>query len=138
MGYWWGKVWCLGLQWGPSPIFQQHVVTHLQNYQGRKKYTTDQPYSTFPLLLKHPDILNHRPIIFYDTILTISFQVSILNIYSSNHSDSVLFLQFFYKSWKYFCFLLAQDLPNINTKLNLWLLTKYTNKVTYNQHTLHK
>ena len=66
------------------------------------------------------------------------FQVLILNIYISNHSDSVLLLQNFYKSWKYFYFILAQDLPNINTKRNLWLLKKYTNEVTHNWYKLHK
>ena len=73
MGCWWIIIWCLGLQWRPSPIVKQHGVTHLQNHQGREKYTTDQPYSPFYPTSETPLYLEaHTSHLFNDTILPIS------------------------------------------------------------------
>ena len=115
------------------PLFNSMELHTFKTTKEEKNTPLINPIHPFTLLLKHPHILKHIPLI----CLMINFyqylcQVLILNLYRSNCSDSIFLLQFFYKSWKYFSFLLAQALPNINTKPNIWLLTKYTNEVTYN------
>ena len=70
--------------------FQQHGVPYLQNHQGRERYTTDQRYSPFLLLLNHSHILKHIPLIpFMIWFNQYIFQIWIFNLYRSNFSDSV-------------------------------------------------
>ena len=57
MGCWRGIIWCLVLQWRPSPIVQKDVVPHLQNHKVREKYTTDQSYAPFSPTSETPSYL---------------------------------------------------------------------------------
>ena len=115
-----------------QPLFNSMELHTFKTTKEEKNTALINLIHPFPLLLKHSHILKHVPLFLNHTFLPISLPSIDNEFIHINCFWLHFFLQFFYKSWNYVSFLLAQDLPKINTKPNLWLLKKYTNEVTYN------